>query len=82
MIDLLLKDNVNKKMQKMRFLTERFQSVLYNDLFELNKKGYNLSVEDLTSETIEFWENKGFVMDSSLLDKINIALSKLMCKSC
>ncbi len=82
MIDLLLKDNVNKKMQKMCFLTERFERVLYNDLFELNKKGYNLSVEDLTSETIQFWEQKGFEMDSALLDNINIALSKLLCKSC
>ncbi len=70
MVDLLLKDNVNMKMQEMRFLTETVEGMLYNNLFELNKNGYNLSVESLTSETTEFWAQKGFVIEESLFHRI------------
>ncbi len=70
MIDLLLKDNENMKMQEMRFLTETVEGMLYNNLFELNNNGYNLSVESLTSETTEFWEQRGYVIEDSLFEKI------------
>ncbi len=70
MVDLLLKDNVSKKMQEMHNLTEMGESFLYNNIFELNKNGYNLSVESLTSETTKYWETQGFVVDNLFYDQI------------
>ncbi len=80
MVDLLLKDDISMKMQEMHNLTEMGESFLYNSLFELNKKGYKLSVESLTSETTKYWEKQGYVIDNffynRIVNQLNMHLEK------
>ncbi len=76
MINLLLKDNDNMRMQAMHYITDFVENRIYNKLFELNQNGYNLSVESLTSETTEYWSRKGFKLDDNLFKRIMTQYNK------
>ncbi|RLD53914.1 MAG: hypothetical protein DRJ05_15625 [Bacteroidetes bacterium] len=72
MINIIIKDYVNKLMQEFHHLKEETELLINDNKNKINMKDYHLSVETLTDGTTKYWINQGYKIDNSLYDRLII----------
>jgi hypothetical protein len=72
MIDILLKDNLNKVLQEMRELREETELLIRENINKINLKKDYLDIEAFDSETLKYLINQGYEIDNSLYESLII----------
>ena len=70
-MDIVLKDNINKLFQEMRFLKEETELLISDNINTINRKGTReFQIETHYIGIDEYWKQQGYEIDNELYDKI------------